>query len=292
MGKFVDLTGQRFGKLVVLERAPNIGRMTAWKCRCDCGNETVKKGIYLTQGDTKSCGCECGRQPIDEIGNRYGRLLVVGESDRNYHGTKRWICKCDCGEVVSVTGADLRKGHTTSCGCYHREMFGEMASSRKTHGKSKQRLYKIWSSMKTRCYDTNSDFYKYYGGRGIRICDEWMGSDGFQHFWDWAYANGYDENAKKGQCTIDRIDVNGNYEPSNCRWTTNLQQANNKRTNHFVTIGNEKRTISEWSRISGISKGVIRQRLQNGWSAEKAVFHKLMRNRRKTNESNEHTRAY
>lgn len=281
MAILTDLTGQRFGKLTVLERAPNIGCSTAWKCLCDCGNVTVKKGIYLKQGDTKSCGCTWCQKPKDEIGNRYGRLLVIAEGPKNNHGQRTWMCKCDCGKECVVNGSDLRRGHTTSCGCYHRELFGEIARQNKTHGKSKCRLYKVWSSMKTRCYDQNLGCFKHYGGRGIKICDEWLGPDGFQHFWEWACANGYDDTAPQWQFTLDRTDNNGNYCPENCRWVTMVQQSNNKRTNHFLTINGETKTISEWSRISGIKKGTIRQRLQKGWSAEDAVFHALLRNRRK-----------
>ena len=186
---------------------------------------------------------------IDLTGQRFGRWLVIERAD-NRNGNTMWRCKCDCGTEKDVAAVNLRKGATLSCGCLLSE---KMAEKQKRHGKRRSRLYNVWSNMKRRCYDERNVSYPHYGGRGIKVCEEWIGKDGFLHFWDWAYANGYDENAPKGQCTLDRIDVNGNYDPSNCRWTDVFGQMRNRTNNRKITIQGITKTLSEWAELYGIS---------------------------------------
>ena len=215
---------------------------------------------------------------IDLTGQKFGRLTVVSFSskDKNHH--LYWNCVCECGTNRRVAGCALKRGLTQSCGCLSREKASfrakqrqktEQRLTRKTHGLKHCRLYGVWSDIKKRCNNPNSHIYKHYGGRGISICDEW--SNNFKAFYDWAMANGYDENAQKGECTIDRIDVNGNYEPSNCRWVSMEVQAKNKSTNHYLEMNGEKHTISDWSRILNIPSARITARLKLGWTEQEAL---------------------
>lgn len=191
---------------------------------------------------------------ITMVGQRYGRLVVVAESEKHYCGNAFWDCKCDCGNICVVRGAYLRSGHTKSCGCYKAEKSAERMT---THGQRKTRLYRIWHGMKTRCYYENQANYKDYGGRGITVCEEWRNS--FTAFYEWAMSNGYADGMQ-----LDRMDNNGNYSPKNCKWSTTAEQANNKRNNTPIEIGGKTMNITQWAKASGVSQPTISARYKKG----------------------------
>jgi hypothetical protein len=198
---------------------------------------------------------------IDITGQRFGKLTVLAFDKQDKFRQYMWFCKCDCGNIVSVRGYSLRSGNTQSCGCVQKEVNIKL---RQTHGMADTRIYNIWQGMKQRCSLPSLSCYKYYGGRGITFCDEWQK---FEPFYEWAMANGYADNL-----TLDRIDVNGNYEPQNCRWITLKEQQRNRRTTHFITFNGETKTLKEWAEQLGINHTTLLERLNYpNWSVEEAL---------------------
>lgn len=202
----------------------------------------------------------------DLTGQKFGRLTALyafkDKTGRRYN----WVCKCDCGNYCEATSVSLSTGKKQSCGCISREI---LIKRNETHGKSGDRLYKIWKGMKSRCYNPNHKSYKNYGMRGIFVCQEWK--DDYLCFRNWAINNGYDEFSEHGECTLDRIDVNKGYSPENCRWVNAKTQANNTMSNHVIRYNGEEKTLSEWSECLKISYCVLCARInQLNWSAEKA----------------------
>ena len=195
---------------------------------------------------------------IDLTGRKFGKLTVVERAKNSKGGKSRWLCSCDCGKEKIVLGDSLRNGITSSCGCKY---FESNKGRNKTHGQTKTRLHRIWSSMKQRCNYPNARCFELYGGRGITVCDEW--SNSFEAFRDWALANGYAEGL-----TIDRINVNGNYEPSNCRWATFKEQENNRTNNRKVTYKGKEYTLSKLAEELHISSATLAWRLNHGWNED------------------------
>ena len=169
-----------------------------------------------------------GRKTIDLTGRKFGRLTVISRAP-NQGRRVMWQCVCDCGNEHTVNADNLARGRIKSCGCLNKDT---LVTRSKTHGGSKTRLYRVWFNMLRRCNDPKSNRYKYYGARGIKVCDEW--SNEFGTFQKWAMSNGYNENAKRGECTIDRIDNNGNYCPGNCRFADSVTQRNNRREKSYI----------------------------------------------------------
>lgn len=186
-----------------------------------CGQEFMSTRSIVSNRD-KYCSKECSIKARikDLTGRKFGKLTVVEFKGSNNKTGALWLCKCECGNEKIITSRNLLSGVTKSCGCLSKEK-----PNHTTHGLCYTRLHGVWASMKSRCYNPNNKRYKNYGGRGIKVCDEWQE---FRPFYNWAIANGYDENAPRGQYTIDRIDVNGDYEPHNCRWITIEEQQKNK----------------------------------------------------------------
>ena len=205
---------------------------------------------------------------INLTGQRYGRLVVLEESPIRKRHSVSWICKCDCGNITKPLSSDLlRRGHIKSCGCYSTEV---RSLTHKKHGKCGSRIYASYRDMLNRCYLTTRKSYKDYGGRGITVCDEWK--DSFQAFYEWAIANGYAEGL-----TIDRIDNDGNYEPSNCRWATDVEQGNNKRNNRLLTYEGKTLSLSQWAKEKRINVTTLHERLSRGWTLEQALTTPLKR---------------
>lgn len=197
---------------------------------------------------------------IDLTGRRFGRLLVVNRANKNSFGEALWECQCDCGNSHIAKGSSLRRGKCLSCGCYQRECISKAHTKHNMYG---TRLYHIWSGMIQRCTNPNNSKYKNYGKRGIKVCDEWKD---FSNFYKWASATNYAENL-----TIDRVDVNGNYTPDNCRWTTINIQENNRTNNFVISICGTSHTLAEWCRIYHISYSTVQERIRHNWDITTAI---------------------
>ena len=191
------------------------------------------------------------RLPLyDLAGRRFGRLAVM-----TYVPSARWLCRCDCGVEKVITSGALRRGYTNSCGCLRRET---MRKLRTKHGGASTPTYRVWLGMKQRCDNPNEKFYAHYGGRGIVVCKRWQKFENFLA----------DMGPKPdGAHSIDRKDNNGDYKPSNCRWSTWVEQANNKRNNRVLEYQGRRQTVSEWARELGLKASTLHRRLGIGWSA-------------------------
>lgn len=194
----------------------------------------------------------------DISGQRFGKLVVMRFS--HSQRSAMWECMCDCGNSTIVKCGNLRSGNTTSCGCVQRAAIGAV---RRTHGKSRTREFRIYMAMKHRCENPNSPAYANYGGRGIRVAPEW------RHDFAAFLAHLGPRPSKKH--SLDRIDVNGNYEPGNVRWATRTEQARNTRANRFLTYNGRTMTLVEWGETTGLGRQVIEARLRYGWSLERAL---------------------
>lgn len=195
----------------------------------------------------------------DRRGQRFNRLLIVAYSHATRSSGAFWRCICDCGNESVVRYEDLRSGHTKSCGCLLREMRGSL---HRTHGMSGTVEYTIWKGIETRCYNPNARVYPHYGGRGITMCDRWRTS--FENFFS-------DMGPRPSlKHSIERIDNNGSYSPDNCRWATDLEQANNMRSNRRITFNGKTQSLADWARELDISSGAISLRMARGLSVEEA----------------------
>lgn len=196
---------------------------------------------------------------IDLTGQRFERLIVLQRNGSSKRGEALWLCKCNCGDVISVTGYHLREGHTRSCGCLLREI---MIRRNTTHGMRYISGYDSWKSMLDRCRNIHNKYYEYYGGRGIIVCKRW---EKFENFHT-------DMGEKPKGMTLDRENNSKGYCKSNCRWVSRQIQQNNMRSNHKVTFKGRTQTIAEWSREVGLRYGVLWNRLNTfKWSVERAL---------------------
>lgn len=203
--------------------------------------------------------------PIDLTGERFGRLLVTGQAPNrktpNGNSRRAWFCVCDCGNELTATTMDLRGGDVKSCGCLKRELDVERGWKHGDHG---THLNNVWRAMRRRCRDQGQADYVHYGGRGIRVCELWENS--YAAFKEWALSNGYAEGL-----TIDRIDVNGDYCPENCKWATRKEQTLNRRNTLTLTCNGETKTLSEWADILGVKYITLYHRVRKGMSPEEIL---------------------
>ena len=201
----------------------------------------------------------------DFVGQRHGMLTVVAKAD---HGRTLYVCRCDCGRLKEMTPYYFLQDQ--SCGCLEKENREKLGSYNVTHGMTKTKLYHTWCKMKERCYNPNIEHYDKYGGRGITICEEWKTS--FEAFRDWAYSAGYDENLDRKQQSLDRIDVNGNYEPNNCRWVSYKDQCRNRTNNSFIEHNGNRITLAEFCETYGITyNAFVIRRLKKGLSSDEII---------------------
>ena len=194
------------------------------------------------------------------VGQTFGRLTVIMATDQRKNGYVLWLCKCECQNEVLVRTGDLTSFNTQSCGCYKRERTCEAHTIHGESGSNRTLLYRVWSSMLNRCSDKTQ---KNYGGRGIKVCEEWRA---FIAFRDWALEHGY----RKG-LEIDRIDNDGDYCPENCRWVTHSDNQRNTRRTRWETINDKTKSLAEWCEINSMSYEVVYQRLVRGWNVVDAL---------------------
>ena len=196
------------------------------------------------------------------LGHRFGRLVVIGYAGKDKGNHSKWLCRCECGNSTVAAGYNLEAGKILSCGCLRREQAGKLNL---THGCSNTRLYSTFCNMISRTENPNVDCFKFYGGRGIKICSEWRHD--FQAFCAWALSHGYQKNL-----SIDRIDNDKGYSPDNCRWVSCEVQFNNRRSNCFISFQGETKTKADWARTAGVDYHTLCTRLNAGWPFEQAIL--------------------
>ena len=199
--------------------------------------------------------------PADYIGKKYNRWTILKYEGTNHLKKSQFLCRCDCGKEKIIVLGNLKTGQSKSCGCLNDEKRKGNTRSKK-HGMSFSREYSTWRAMLDRCENKTYREYPDYGGRGIKICERWHDFNNF-------YA---DMGERPEGTTLDRIDNNGNYEPSNCRWATAKTQSNNRRSNTLITYNGRTQTLQQWADETGIYSGTISMRINHyGWSIEKAL---------------------
>lgn len=261
---FKDITGQAFGRWKVLYYLGSRNEISLWRCRCECGTERDVFGNGLRNGASESCGClkadnyahrrkhKIPTKGLRDItGQKFGKWTVVSYAGRNDNSTT-WNCICECGTKSQVNGQNLRTGKTHSCGC-----------AVTTHGASHTAEYRCWSSMIARCYNKNVRNYKDYGGRGISICDRWRHS--FENF-----IADVGLKPTPGH-SIDRIDVNGNYEPGNVRWATQKEQCLNQRRGARLMHNGKHVSAYDIAEQYGLSAVTLYRKVKSGMTVEQAI---------------------
>lgn len=208
----------------------------------------------------------------DLTGKKFHRWTVLENRGYDSQGKSQWLCRCDCGTLRVVSGYSLKKakGGSKSCGCLAKELLAARNTFAAKHNMSDSRLYRIWAEIKQRCYNPKATSYENYGGRGIKMCNAWL--DSFESFFEWSVANGYSD-----KLSIDRINSDGDYEPSNCRWADATTQANNTRSNRIISFNGKTLTVAQWAKELNVSDKLLRSRLDAGWDFQRAVLQRKQR---------------
>lgn len=261
---FKDLAGQKFNMLTVKSFHEIRNNMSYWLCICDCGNEKILSVADLKR--TKSCGCVKKMHFQDLSGYENEDIIVISFSERR-KSRIYWNCECKhCKNIIQREATNIKKGLAT-CKCIHKKRIG--ASNSKPNRNTE--IYLKWCGMKSRCHNQNEKSFEYYGGRGIRVCKEWL--DDFDSFYDWSIKNGW----QKGY-SIERINVNGNYCPENCEWIQLLDQAKNKTNTIYAELNGERKRLLEWCEELGINPKTVYNRInQQGMTPEEAITYKRKR---------------
>lgn len=213
---------------------------------------------------------------VDISGNKFGRLTALKVDHSDGH-SNFWLCKCECGNLIVVRLQHLRQGMTKSCGCLQREICktrgekSKIGERTRTHGLSNHPLHNVWNGMKTRCYNRNHKYFHRYGGRGISVCDAWR--DNFLDFYNWCVDHGY-----KNGMTVDRIDNDGDYKPSNCRLVDYVEQANNRSNTIYVIHNGKSYTISDICKLTGLKRRTVYERIKKGLPFEEITNTELKKN--------------
>lgn len=197
---------------------------------------------------------------VDRTGQRFGRLVVLDRSDRSTYGRVFWRCRCDCGAITHAPGSSLKSGDTKSCGCYFLEVAAKKGRAKVTHGMTGTPAYRSWVGMRQRCENPRNPKFALYGGRGIAVCDRWQSFEAFIS----------DMGDPPPGASIDRVNVDGNYEPGNCRWASQVEQQNNRRDNVLIHLDGTPKTMAQYARDHGLSADKIQWRLKHGWPVERA----------------------
>lgn len=197
---------------------------------------------------------------IDITGQRFGRLTVIERDFSRGNQKSFWFCQCDCSQVSSIALCQLRSGKTKSCGCLRND---KLVSRCKKHGMS-QKIpeYTIWKAMRGRCNNKNDGSYKDYGGRGIAVCERW---NNFSYFFE-------DMGPRPKGYTIERLDNDGPYSPDNCKWASNVEQSNNKRSNSIILFNGKSQSVADWCRELSLKYSIVNSRISSGWTDYSEIF--------------------
>lgn len=260
MSKAIDLTGKRYGKLIAKKEvtSPKQDRRKYWLFECDCGNTVVKRVDQISSSPCPSCGCWTKQRKSELAKKSYAGIkkgmLTVLEDMGTSNGESVLKCKCDCGNEVIVSSKEFYR--RKSCGCLKNGWKIKDTSKMKKHGYSGHPAYHIWTNMIARCEHPKCKEYKYYGERGITVCNEWHD---VKVFCEWSDKNGYKEHL-----TLERRDVNGNYEPSNCYWIPQIEQSWNKRNTMYIIYKGRKTSLAKLCNELGLNVYTVRDRWYRG----------------------------